>query len=70
MSCCFEVWSLLDNFEWAFGYAKRFGIAARCESSWHQKNRALGDFTLLLLQQWVPTVRLLALCRCDTQHKY
>ena len=42
-------WSLLDNYEWAFGYSKRFGIvhvdyesmARTPKQSWHAWRAAL-----------------------------
>ncbi|ROO89240.1 broad-specificity cellobiase [Actinocorallia herbida] len=43
----YYVWSLLDNFEWAFGYAKRFGIIhvdyATQERTWKDSARWYRD---------------------------
>jgi beta-glucosidase len=37
------VWSLLDNFEWAFGYSKRFGIV---RVDYETQKRTLKDSAL------------------------
>lgn len=47
----YYVWSLMDNFEWAFGYAKRFGIV---HVDFETQKRTLKD-SAKWYQQWIQT---------------
>ncbi|MCP4177735.1 MAG: beta-glucosidase [bacterium] len=38
------VWSLMDNFEWAYGYSKRFGITRVNYSTFERKLKMSGEF--------------------------
>ena len=38
------VWSLVDNFEWSYGYAKRFGIVAVDYATQARTPKASGHF--------------------------
>jgi len=46
------VWSLLDNFEWAEGYAKRFGIVEVDYATQRRAVRASGRWYANLIRDW------------------
>ena len=50
----YQVWSLLDNFEWGYGYSKRFGIV---RVDYETQERILKD-SALWLQELIATRRL------------
>ena len=46
------VWSLLDNFEWAEGYAKRFGIVRVDYETQRRTVKASGEWYRSLIEAW------------------
>ncbi len=50
----YQVWSLMDNFEWGYGYSKRFGIV---RVDYETQERILKD-SALWLQELIATRRL------------
>ncbi len=48
------VWSLLDNFEWAYGYGKRFGLIA---VDYATQERRLKDSAPLVSGAWLGGMR-------------
>jgi beta-glucosidase len=46
------VWSLLDNFEWAAGYAKRFGIVEVDYATQRRTIRPSGRWYAELIRDW------------------
>ncbi|RZJ13724.1 MAG: beta-glucosidase [Rubrivivax sp.] len=48
----YMVWSLLDNFEWASGYAKRFGIVHVDYHTQARTPKASADWYRQLLEDW------------------
>jgi beta-glucosidase len=50
----YQVWSLLDNFEWGYGYSKRFGIV---RVDYDTQERILKD-SALWLRELIATRRI------------
>ncbi len=48
----YMVWSLMDNFEWSSGYAKRFGIVHVDYATQRRTPKASARWYAQLLQQW------------------